>query len=48
MRNYKLSNDISFRFSNWGWNEFPFAADKYARWLDNSPGDLVNLFMDYK
>jgi len=48
LRNYKLSDDISFRFSNWGWNEFPLTADKYARWLDNSPGDVVNLFMDYE
>jgi len=48
LRNYRLSDDISFRFSNWEWNEYPLTADKYARWLDDTPGDLANLFMDYE
>ncbi len=48
MRNYRLSDDISFRFSNHGWPEFPLYADKYGRWLSESPGEVVNLFMDYE
>lgn len=48
MRNYKLSDDISFRFSNHGWNEFPLFADKFADWVSRSPGNVVNLFMDYE
>jgi len=48
LRNYQLSDDISFRFSNWNWPEYPLTADKYARWIDSTPGDLANLFMDYE
>ena len=48
LRNYKLSDDIGFRFSTRGWSEFPLTADKYARWLSGCEGDLVNLFIDYE
>ncbi len=48
LRNYRLSDDISFRFSNRSWNEYPLFADKYARWLQSTPGELINLFMDYE
>ncbi len=48
LRNYRLSDDISFRFSNWKWSEYPLTADKYAKWIDESPGDLANLFMDFE
>jgi len=49
MRNYKLSDDISFRFSNQGWNEYPLTADKYVRWMNENPKDeIFNLFMDYE
>ncbi|MCL5681186.1 MAG: glycoside hydrolase family 57 protein [Candidatus Thermoplasmatota archaeon] len=48
LRNYRLSDDISFRFSNVGWNEYPLMADKYAKWLSETPGDVINLFMDYE
>lgn len=49
MKNYKLSDDIAFRFSNQGWSEWPLTADKYTRWLTES-GDATNfnLFMDYE
>ena len=48
LRNYKLSDDIAFRFSNEGWNEWPLTADKYAQWVASESGDVVNLFMDYE
>ena len=48
LRNYKLSDDIAFRFSNEGWNEWPLTADKYADWVASETGDVVNLFMDYE
>ena len=48
MRNYKLSDDIAFRFSNEGWPEWPLTADKYAQWVASETGDVVNLFMDYE
>ncbi len=48
MRNYKLSDDISFRFSTHTWKEFPLTADKYASWVAASQGQIINLFMDYE
>ena len=48
LRNYKLSDDIAFRFSNEGWPEWPLTADKYAQWVASETGDVVNLFMDYE
>lgn len=50
LRNYKLSDDISFRFSNRDWSEWPLDAEKFVSWLvdDNMQGEVVNLFMDYE
>ena len=50
LRNYKLSDDIAFRFSNQGWGEYPLTAEKYAGWIadENTTGEVVNLFMDYE
>ena len=48
LRNYKLSDDIAFRFSNEGWPEWPLTADKFAGWVAAETGDVVNLFMDYE
>ena len=48
LRNYKLSDDIAFRFFNEGWPEWPLTADKYAQWVAAENGDVVNLFMDYE
>lgn len=48
LRNYSLSDDIAFRFSNRGWSEWPLSSDKYIGWLKASEGDIVNLFMDYE
>ena len=48
MRNYKLSDDVGFRFSARGWPEWPLTADKYASWLSATPGQVINLFMDYE
>ena len=48
LRNYKLSDDIGFRFSTHNWSEFPLTADKYSKWLSCCKGDLINLFIDYE
>ena len=50
MRNYKLSDDIAFRFSNQHWTEYPLNADKYMKWLRNLPekDEVINLFMSYE
>ncbi len=48
LRHYPLSDDVGFRFSSSGWSEYPLTADKYARWLASTPGDLIGLFMDFE
>ncbi|MGI6075630.1 MAG: glycoside hydrolase family 57 protein [Pyramidobacter sp.] len=50
LKNYRLSDDIAFRFSNRGWKEWPLTVEKYAQWLHavNGSGELINLFMDYE
>ena len=48
LRNYRLSDDIAFRFSNEGWPEWPLTADKFAAKIVAETGDVVNLFMDYE
>jgi len=48
LRNYKLSDDIGFRFSSRWWSEWPLTAGKYAAWLSANKGQCVNLFMDYE
>jgi len=50
MRNFKLSDDIAFRFSNQNWAEYPLTADKYVNWLEklNAKEEVVNLFLNYE
>jgi alpha-amylase len=48
LRNYRLSDDIGYRFSAKDWNEWPLTADKYAAWLNATPGHCINLFIDYE
>lgn len=50
MKNYKLSDDIAFRFSNKGWSEWPLTTEKFTQWAHAADhgGDVVNLFMDYE
>ena len=50
LKNYRLSDDIAFRFSNRDWSEWPLTAEKFATWVDqiNGDGHVCNLFMDYE
>ena len=50
LKNFRLSDDIAFRFSNRGWEEWPLSAEKFAKWVHQINGDgyLCNLFMDYE
>ncbi|MBN2021114.1 MAG: glycoside hydrolase family 57 protein [Sedimentisphaerales bacterium] len=50
LKNYTLSDDIAFRFSNHDWNQWPLTADKFGHWISkvNGNGFVVNLFMDYE
>jgi len=49
LRNYQLSDDIAYRFSDSTWNQWPVTSEKYADWLNNvdENEEVVNLFMDY-
>ena len=50
LKNYRLSDDIAFRFSNRTWPEWPLTAEKFASWISrgNGNGYVCNLFMDYE
>lgn len=50
LRDYKLSDDISLRFSNSEWHEYPLFADKYIGWIDALPKDeqVINIFMELR
>lgn len=50
VRNLKFSDDISFRFSNPSWPEFPLTADKFVDWLDSLPEEerIINIWMGYE
>ncbi|HEY8400442.1 MAG TPA: glycoside hydrolase family 57 protein [Cytophagaceae bacterium] len=50
LKNYKLSDDVAFRFSNKDWSEYPLNAGKYASWLHTleKGSDTINLFVDYE
>ncbi len=50
LKNYRLSDDIAFRFSDKNWSEWPLHADTFASWVHKvaGTGDVINLFMDYE
>jgi alpha-amylase len=50
LRNFVLSDDIAFRFSNQSWCEWPLTTDKYVAWINKlaPTSELINLFMDYE
>jgi alpha-amylase len=50
LKNFKLSDDIAFRFSNHSWADYPLTPKKFASWLNqiDEKEELINLFMDYE
>ena len=50
LKNFRLSDDIAFRFSDRSWGEWPLTAEKYTGWLTEAVKneDVINLFMDYE
>ncbi|MBI5392085.1 alpha-amylase, partial [Candidatus Woesearchaeota archaeon] len=48
LKNYKLSDDLAFRFSQKDWKEWPLTAEKFVDWISTTPGEVINLFMDYE
>lgn len=49
LKNFQLSDDIAFRFSQHSWEGFPLTVDKYVKWLNQTQdAECINLFMDYE
>lgn len=51
LKNYRLSDDLAFRFSNRHWKEWPLKVEKYTDWVNTAlgeDGETINLFMDYE
>jgi alpha-amylase len=51
LKNYKLSDDIAFRFSDSNWSQHPLTANKFTNWIDQidqGKNQIINLFMDYE
>ena len=48
LRNRRLTDDVGYRFSTREWAEWPLTAEKHSSWIAASPGQCVNLFMDYE
>ena len=50
LRNYTLSDDIAFRFSDKNWQDWPLTGDKFLGWIKSAAhiAEIVNLFMDYE
>jgi len=48
LRNFKLTDDIAFRFSARTWSDWPLTADKYAEWLHATQGQCITIFPDYE
>lgn len=50
LKNDRFSEDLSIRFANYSWNEYPLTADKYMAWIASTPASekVINLFMNYE
>jgi len=48
LKNYRLSDDIAFRFGNKQWESHPLTCEKFAKWVSETEGEVIHLFMDYE
>lgn len=50
LKNFQLSDDIAFRFSQHTWEGFPLTAEKFVNWIQQTDANqpCINLFMDYE
>jgi alpha-amylase len=48
LKNYRLSDDVAFRFSDRNWTSFPLYSNTFAQWVKDTGGHSINLFMDYE
>ena len=48
LRDYRLSEDVSLRFNDANWSEYPLFADAYANWIAALPEEeqVINIFME--
>ena len=46
LRNCRLSDDIAHRFHDRTWDRYPLTAEKYARWVAETPGDCIHIRLD--
>ncbi|HEU5042398.1 MAG TPA: glycoside hydrolase family 57 protein [Gemmatimonadales bacterium] len=47
-RNFRLSDDVGFRFSNRSWDAWPLTADRWAEWVARSAESSVHVYLDYE
>jgi alpha-amylase len=50
LKNYRLSDDIAFRFGDKAWPQWPLTADTYVSWVNTAVEgkQIIDLFMDYE
>lgn len=48
LKHHRLSDDLAFRFGEKNWEHHPLSTKTYAGWLNDQPGEVVNLFMDFE
>jgi alpha-amylase len=48
LRNRRITDDVGYRFSCREWDEWPLTTEKYASWISASPGQCINIFLDYE
>jgi alpha-amylase len=48
LRNYRLSDDVGYRFSSKSWDQWPLTAEKYSIWMSATPGQVINIFIDFE
>ncbi|WP_114748069.1 glycoside hydrolase family 57 protein [Pleomorphovibrio marinus] len=50
LKNFRLSDDIAFRFGEKKWSDYPLTTDKFVKWINQIPHEeeVLNLFMDYE
>jgi alpha-amylase len=50
LKNSRYSDDITYRFSNYNWSEYPLTAEKFISWIETTPPEeeIFNLFMNYE
>lgn len=50
MRNFQMSDDLAFRFSEQRWSEWPLTAKKYLGWINamKDSEEVVNIFLNYE